>query len=234
MKRTANRPNNPMPKTVVTMSKSTEEQKGPLDFSSHAFSAKRGFYSPESQPSESIQVNAFWHELIDILPQGVLVVALNGQLLYTNSKAQNLCRSLYDSKDLTSDALPRILTDICSRSAEFEQEPLIAECFTQDQQTIRAKFQILRKAGGHPEAVILILIESCNERFKADLSIDCKKFALTEREAEIWELMQQGYTYQEVAEVLHLSLNTIKTHGKNICAKRKRYQRDEPTFWFSR
>ena len=39
---------------------------------------------------------------------------------------------------------------------------------------------------------------------------------LSPREIEVLDLTEQGYTNQEIAESLSLSVETIKTHKKNI------------------
>jgi LuxR family maltose regulon positive regulatory protein len=42
---------------------------------------------------------------------------------------------------------------------------------------------------------------------------------LSERELEVLDLLQMGLTRQEISQSLHLSLNTVKTHIKNIFVK---------------
>ncbi len=45
-------------------------------------------------------------------------------------------------------------------------------------------------------------------------------------------LLRQEYTYQEIARVLQISLNTVKTHVKNVYAKRRSFHGQEK-FWCS-
>jgi DNA-binding CsgD family transcriptional regulator len=59
------------------------------------------------------------------------------------------------------------------------------------------------------------------------MRIQQKKYDLTEREAEIWMLLRKEYTYQDIAKILQISLNTVKTHVKNIYAKRRTSQGEE-------
>jgi LuxR family maltose regulon positive regulatory protein len=42
---------------------------------------------------------------------------------------------------------------------------------------------------------------------------------LSEREIEVLQLITEGLTNQEIASKLYLSLNTIKSHSRNIYAK---------------
>lgn len=46
---------------------------------------------------------------------------------------------------------------------------------------------------------------------------------LTEREREIAALKSKGYTAQQIAETVHITLGTAKSHLHNISEKRKRY-----------
>lgn len=48
-----------------------------------------------------------------------------------------------------------------------------------------------------------------------------KKFALTPREIEMIRLIRTGLSSQEIAEKIHLSLMTVKTHRRNIHYKLK-------------
>lgn len=48
---------------------------------------------------------------------------------------------------------------------------------------------------------------------------DGDKLGLSKREIEVLELMAQGYSNQEVADKLFVSLNTTKTHISNIYGK---------------
>ncbi|MCH5328277.1 MAG: helix-turn-helix transcriptional regulator [Coprobacter sp.] len=45
------------------------------------------------------------------------------------------------------------------------------------------------------------------------------RIALTAREIEVLQLIAQGYINKEIANVLHISFNTVLSHRKNIIAK---------------
>lgn len=46
-----------------------------------------------------------------------------------------------------------------------------------------------------------------------------KNFSLTEREREIAIILTNGKTYKQIAEKLHISIPTVKTHASNIYKK---------------
>jgi len=48
---------------------------------------------------------------------------------------------------------------------------------------------------------------------KIDLSL------LTEREMDVWELLEDAKKEKQIAEILHISANTVKTHKSNISKK---------------
>lgn len=49
--------------------------------------------------------------------------------------------------------------------------------------------------------------------------VELQKLGLSSREMEVLDLMARGYSNQEIAERLFLSLNTIKTHSSNLYVK---------------
>lgn len=48
---------------------------------------------------------------------------------------------------------------------------------------------------------------------------EIERYSLTDREAEVWKLRQQGTSYKEISKQLFISVNTVKKHLKNIFTK---------------
>ncbi len=48
---------------------------------------------------------------------------------------------------------------------------------------------------------------------------DISKYNLSQREIEVFDLLILGRSNQEISEVLHISLSTVKTHVSNIFIK---------------
>ncbi|MDC4150054.1 helix-turn-helix domain-containing protein, partial [Acinetobacter baumannii] len=51
---------------------------------------------------------------------------------------------------------------------------------------------------------------------------NCKtinQYDLTKRECEVFKLLKDGFSYNEISSKLFISLNTTKTHSKNIFSK---------------
>jgi NarL family two-component system response regulator LiaR len=57
-----------------------------------------------------------------------------------------------------------------------------------------------------------------NPKFQFDES-RLEKLGISKREYEVLELMAKGFSNQEIADKLFVSLNTIKTHSSNLFLK---------------
>ena len=79
----------------------------------------------------------------------------------------------------------------------------------------------LRRVVGQETNVALVFI-STPERLGKLLEMTLKNhYRLTPREQELTALMIQGYQLKDAASVLHISLNTARTHMKRVYAKTK-------------
>ena len=68
----------------------------------------------------------------------------------------------------------------------------------------------------------LVKTTAQNKPLEKDISLSAnlaQKELLTPREIEITELLLQGYTNKQIAGMLHISENTMKTHTRNIYSK---------------
>lgn len=61
------------------------------------------------------------------------------------------------------------------------------------------------------------------EPLYTDIQADVQKYGLTCREAEVWFLHRNKYSYKEIADKLFVTINTVKKHMKNIYAKHYTY-----------
>lgn len=204
-----------------------------------------------AESSDAAALNLIQSSLLECLHQGVIVTSRSLKLLYRNAKAQLLCQQLAGSEKPLE--LPMAVVEVCQRllrEQRLSDRPLVMECQTATRQTIRLSARWLaltidRSHGVSNPAMqsdshaaeretqppyILIMLENCNELLQEELRIERKKYDLTEREAEVWMLLRQEYSYQDVARLLQISLNTVKTHVKNVYAKKRSCQGREK-FW---
>ncbi|EKQ70846.1 response regulator containing a CheY-like receiver domain and an HTH DNA-binding domain [Leptolyngbyaceae cyanobacterium JSC-12] len=201
-----------------------------------------------NHPTELTDLSLIWSRLLELLPQGVIVVSRNLTPVYWNQKAKQLCRSLTDA-EFSGSTLPLPVSEACHRIIREHSAldtALILECQTSSGHIVRVSARWLERATTHDlssggrvmsgdtangtSAFIAVILENCEEVMRQEMAIQQKKYDLTDREAEIWMLLRQENTYQEIAQKLQISLNTVKTHVKNVYAKRRSCQGKEK-FW---
>lgn len=196
--------------------------------------------------SEASTLNLIRSSLLESLNQGVIVTSRTIQPLYWNAKARSLCQHLSGSQFPPLE-LPPAVSEVCHRLMREESmsdRPFVMECQTSTGQTIRISARWLdlttpRDASGSLQSpdqgrrqpYILVFLENCHDLLQEELRIERKKYDLTEREAEVWMLLRQEYSYQDIARMLQISLNTVKTHVKNVYAKKRSCQGREK-FWY--
>jgi len=210
---------------------------------------------PDQAPSRSVgELELLLGSLVEALPQGVIVVSRSLQPIYWNRKATELCKTRLKSQSLRAE-LPAIVSDTCQkllRSDRPKEQSLVVEYQVTDAEAIRITVRWLAVNGSTASPIVMnqkhceddrpmvqetnqpafiqVFLESCHEILQEELRIEQRKYDLTDREAEIWMLLRKEHTYQEIARRLQISLNTVKTHVKNVYAK-KRSCLGQETLW---
>jgi DNA-binding CsgD family transcriptional regulator len=178
-------------------------------------------------------------EILDSMHLGVMVISSQLELLYCNLKAKNICCNYWQE----TKALPVKLLDACKRfmveADEELSEPLILECYPAQGRKLLIQIswmqEPLRRSLSHQprsnQRCMLVVIKDCYEAIMANMKREQKRYGLTDREAQVWMMLDLAFSYQEVADQLGISLNTVKTHVKNINLKRRNHPQDS-RLWF--
>lgn len=58
-----------------------------------------------------------------------------------------------------------------------------------------------------------------------------RRLGLTERESEVLALATQGFSYPQIADVLYLSINSVKTHTRNLYRRVGVRSRTQAVLW---
>lgn len=187
---------------------------------------------PVSQPKpDKLEANGVdtlfdspWIALAESLREGVMVISRNTKPMYLNQQAKEICQKLA-LIDRHSAGIPSVVSEICHRlirNGNSDATPLIVECETAEEETIRIRASWLNLGlGDATSQYILVFLENRNQLLQEEIQFEQQKYQLTDREMEIWSLLRQEYSYQDIAKTLQITLNTVKTHVKNIYAKKR-------------
>lgn len=77
----------------------------------------------------------------------------------------------------------------------------------------------------HP-SIAKVVIQDYVQRLQAGRGLSAQE-VLTEREREVLQLIAEGYTNREIADLLHLSIKTVQNHRSNIMRKLDLHDRGE-------
>lgn len=175
--------------------------------------------------------NTFQGTLMELIREGVLLISHKLQPIYLNLKAREICQKLWNGGSYHSEQLPTILSHISHqlfRNTSHEDISFVTDYRISGKQTIRIRACHLNQALNQEFVMpsqecqyILVFLEDRNATLEEELRIKQKKYELTEREAQILHLLLQEYTYQEIADTLQISLNTVKFHVKKIYSKKR-------------
>lgn len=189
--------------------------------------------SPNSETdpgSGFINEDGLWTALLAAMPLGVMVLTHLLELVYCNKQAKSLCDRLQDQND---GAVPNLVRELCQRLIAEEvvvPEPLVMEYQGVAEQFFRLQVKWVTFSG---RTLLVVFWEDCHASLQEEFALEQAKYELTGREAEVWFLLRQEYSYQEISDLLNITLNTVKTHAKNIYAKRKNLA-DKRKIWYSR
>ncbi|WP_146141294.1 helix-turn-helix transcriptional regulator [Stenomitos frigidus] len=188
--------------------------------------------APVRDLNSALESSSLLSALVEALPKGVIVLSIDRAIFYWNQNARRLCQKL-SSTQRYGTTLPTIVNELFGQVVETgaASEPVLLEYETTDCCSFRLTACWLAADISNEvnlaltqQAYVLITIEDRDEVLRQDIRIEQKKFQLTNREAEVWLLLKREYSYQAIATTLHISLNTVKTHIRNIHAKRHPYQ----------
>ena len=184
------------------------------------------FYSKKTK-SEKIQPASKLHlmqAVIESFVDGIFILTRQGELIHANDRARNICQQL--SEGINEDRVPDEIRRVCQSLIESRQLfsnqniSIESEIETYTKVTIRVRARWLQ-ANESNDDYLLVTLEDRQQTNQIMAISEAKKYGLTERESQVWVLRRANYSYQEIAEELYITINTVKKHLKNIYAKQQ-------------
>ncbi len=156
---------------------------------------------------------------------GVLLMTDQGKLVYANAPARRMCQ-LMNRSTAQSGLLPKVIWQSCQtlvESRKVQSEPLgVVESTIEIDST--TEFRVRARWFSSPQdqgAYVIVMLEDRYQALQHLAIAEAQRYHLTRRETEIWVLRRHHYTRKEIAERLHVTLDTVKKHLKNIHAKQQ-------------
>lgn len=148
--------------------------------------------------------NSLLKQSLHTMSVGILVLDSQYSLLYCNEKAKEYKFDLTTLRQLLQE---QIATKNRPDHQEFDlsYQPFLLK--------IKTVYNSMKKEG------YLISIYPQNEQKQTAIFDTCLQLGLSKREAEIIELILNGDSNDAIAKKLFVSINTVKTHIKNIFNK---------------
>ncbi len=188
------------------------------------------------------QSSIFFQAIFESMMQGVLILNDKREIIQANRRGQELCDQLgrlgqdADSSSTSNgsarrpqnqqEAIPDAIWNVCrsllSSRQEFPEHQVIPEEEIEVSGTTHLKVyaQWLNFADSDT-SYMLVTLEDRSEMLRNLARWDAQRYGLTAREAEVWLLKCQGYSYDNIADELYISRNTVKKHLKSITFKRE-------------
>jgi DNA-binding CsgD family transcriptional regulator len=157
---------------------------------------------------------------------GILIITLSGRILWTDSRAADLCQQMRIVTDEQEGTLPRAVIKIAEEIAEL----LDLRNHPKDWETFKVKRVIKGREGrifvaaiglpagvGHnTESTVLFTLEVISPRKSVSRM---EEFQLTSREMTVIGLLMKGLTNKEIAKAMNVTEQTAKEHIKHIMEK---------------
>ncbi|MGB7440063.1 MAG: helix-turn-helix transcriptional regulator [Coleofasciculaceae cyanobacterium] len=175
--------------------------------------------------TENASDNALLVGIIESFLDGILILTEQGECIQSNRLALQICQQL-SQITAPSNSVPEEIWKACQALIESQSfypgQPINIESEITLKNLTTLRIRVRRfKLNGIPHPCLLVILEDrCKSVQKLAIS-EVDKYGLTSREAEVWLLRRANYSYQEIADELYISINTVKKHMKNIQAKRE-------------
>lgn len=166
--------------------------------------------------------------IIELVKEGVIILSRSLQPIHSNRKAKEICQQLW-SNHYPSDKFPPVISELLywlRKNFGSGREIFVMDYQLDEERIIRIRACPI--SSDHESKItsvdrpwLLLFLEDRNAVFQDELQIEQKKYKLTNRELEVLSLLSQSFSYQEIANRLQVSINTVKAHVKKINSKKQ-------------
>lgn len=177
--------------------------------------------SAKMQPASKLHL---MQAVIESFVDGIFILTIQGELIHANERARHICQELNQGGDKIK--IPSEIRRICRSLTESRQLfpnqriSIESEIEIKTSRKIRIRARWLQ-VNESKENYLLVTLEDSEQTNQSIAISEAKKYSLTERESQVWLLRRANYSYQDIADELYITINTVKKHLKNIYAKQQ-------------
>ena len=182
---------------------------------------------------ENMSTSFFFSNLTGIFPAEMLLISSNGTILSTNK--DRFLITGYERKNLEGEPFRKLFNDFENVEKELKKihtnrnysASFETDCRVEDGRTVRVRISITGLINSFNDLFGYLCIFVGIEKNEDILMHLQTIFKLSNREKAIIALLIKGCTNQGISDQLFISLNTIKTHTRNIYQKTGTANRSE-------
>ncbi|NEN97303.1 MAG: LuxR family transcriptional regulator [Moorea sp. SIO3I7] len=163
--------------------------------------------------------------IIEGFVDGVLIITTNQELFHANECGRRMCSQISQGKSPIN-SIPQPIWRVCESLIDsrelFSDRKLIIEAEIKVNKSVNFRVRVrwlTLELSRNP--YLLVTLEDKHQSTQNSAITDAIKYGLSHREKEVWLLKKANLTYEEIAQQLYISINTVKKHLKSIYAKQK-------------
>lgn len=178
------------------------------------------------KPAAIEQINPLLLQgVLEGITDGIMILSDEGELLYHNYYAHSICNQLNPGESVTT-KIPDVIWRSCEAligSRElYTDQPVVIESeivlSRSNAYRIRVRWLTLEDPD---RPYLVVLLEDRRQSMQNRALAEALLYNLTPRQAEVWLLRREGFSYQQIATELYITVNTVKRHLKEIHLKQK-------------
>jgi len=169
-----------------------------------------------------------FQKILESFTDGILIVTLQKEIIQVNACAHDICAELNGDR-AQPDIVPEEIWQVCqilieNQTSRSDHTPVIdLEISTAQIATLRVRSCWLN-ASNFPQPCILNILEDRQKTAQQLATVNIEQYGLTSREAEVWLLRCQNFTYKQIAAELYITPATVKKHLRSIYTKQSLFE----------
>ncbi len=165
--------------------------------------------------------------VLEGITDGILILSDRGEWIYHNYYAHCICQQLNqhnNSDHAVMPTVPEAIWQTCKALIEsrelYADQPIVmeSEITSTRSHTYRIRVRWLA-LDDIKRPYLAVLLEDRQQSLQNRALAEAVLYELSPRQTEVWLLRRAGFTYQQIAIELYITLNTVKRHLKDIRAK---------------